>query len=78
MPSSPCCARAAADPTGDNLDQLADLFDRCGSVAFARDFARGVSEAAADAFPEAFARTSRPDAAEIVGQLVDYVVERTR
>jgi geranylgeranyl diphosphate synthase, type II len=64
--------------TDDRLDWLADLLERYGSIAFARDFARGVADAAAAAFPEAFRTATRPERAEVIRQLIGYVVERTR
>jgi geranylgeranyl diphosphate synthase type II len=70
--------RRTTDRTDDDVGQLAEFFERYGSVAFARQFARGVSEAAADAFWAAFRHAPRPEAAAIVAQLVDYVVDRTR
>jgi geranylgeranyl diphosphate synthase, type II len=60
------------------LDWLADLLVQYGSIAFARDFARGVADAAAAAFPKAFETASRPQEAEAIRHLIDYVVERTR
>jgi geranylgeranyl diphosphate synthase type II len=68
----------AAERTDDRLDWLADLLERYGSIAFARDFARGVADAAAAAFPEAFRTATRPERAEVIRQLIGYVVERTR
>jgi len=68
----------AAERTDDRVDWLADLLDRYGSIEFARDFARGVADAAAAAFPEAFRTATRPERAEVIRQLIGYVVERTR
>jgi len=65
----------AADAT---VAQLADLIDRHGSVDFAREFARGVADAAAAAFDDAFADAAQPPAAAVIGDLVTYVVERNR
>jgi geranylgeranyl diphosphate synthase, type II len=70
--------RADGERTDEELALLATMFERYGSIVFAREFARGVSEAAAAAFPAAFAQTPRPDEAEVVAQLVEYVVDRTR
>jgi geranylgeranyl diphosphate synthase type II len=56
---------------------LSDLLVRYGSIAFAQAFARGVADAAAAAFPEAFRTATRPEIAEFIRYLVDYVVERT-
>jgi geranylgeranyl diphosphate synthase type II len=68
----------AAERSDDRVDWLADLLERYGSIAFARDFARGVADAAAAAFPEAFRTATRPERAEVIRQLIGYVVERTR
>ena len=62
----------------EDVEWLAGVFERCGSLSFARHFARGIADAAADALPVAFEATPRPETAGIVAQLVDYVVERTR
>jgi geranylgeranyl diphosphate synthase, type II len=67
-----------AERTDDRLDWLADLLERYGSIAFAREFARGVADAAAAAFPAAFRTATRPERAEVIRQLIGYVVERTR
>jgi geranylgeranyl diphosphate synthase type II len=67
-----------SERTDDRLDWLADLLEGYGSIAFARDFARGVADAAAAAFPEAFRTATRPERAEVIRQLIGYVVERTR
>jgi hypothetical protein len=67
-----------AERTDDRQDWLADLLERYGSIAFARDFAQGVADAAAAAFPEAFRMATRPERAEVIRQLIGYVVERTR
>ena len=67
-----------AGRTDDRLDWLADLLERYGSIAFAREFARGVADAADAAFPAAFGTATRPEQAEVIRQLIGYVVERTR
>ena len=67
-----------AGRTDDRLDWLADLLERYGSIAFAREFARGVADAADAAFPAAFGTVTRPEQAEMIRQLIGYVVERTR
>jgi geranylgeranyl diphosphate synthase type II len=61
-----------------DVRRLAALVERYGSVAFAREFGRGIADAAAAAFPAAFAGASRPEAAAVIEMLVDYVVERAR
>ncbi len=66
-----------AERTDDQLDWLAGLLVQYGSIIFARDFARGVADAAAAAFPEAFRTAIQPEKAEIIRHLVNYVVERT-
>jgi geranylgeranyl diphosphate synthase, type II len=68
----------AAGRTDDRLDWLADLLERYGSIAFAREFARGVADAADAAFPAAFGTATRPEEAEVIRKLIGYVVERTR
>jgi geranylgeranyl diphosphate synthase type II len=68
---------SAAERTDDELEWLADRLDEYGSIAFARKFARGVSAAAAAAFPQAFGSASRPEEAEVIRCLVDYVVDRS-
>jgi geranylgeranyl diphosphate synthase type II len=70
--------RPDADRTDAEIDWLAALLEDRGSIAFARDFARGVADAAAAAFPAAFGTAVRPDEAGLIRGLVDYVVERTR
>jgi geranylgeranyl diphosphate synthase type II len=64
--------------TEDRLAWLAGLLVEYGSINFARDFARGVADAAAAAFPAAFGTATRPEGAEVVRQLIGYVVRRTR
>jgi geranylgeranyl diphosphate synthase type II len=64
--------------TDDRLDWLAGLLVRYGSIDFARAFARGVADAAASAFPEAFRGAARPERAEVIRELIGYVVERAR
>lgn len=68
----------AAGRTDDRLEWLADLLERYGSIAFAREFARGVADAADAAFPAAFGTATRPEEAEVIRKLIGYVVERTR
>jgi geranylgeranyl diphosphate synthase type II len=63
--------------TDEQLAWLAGLLTQYGSIAFARDFACGVADAAAAAFPEAFRRAAHPEQAEVVRHLVRYVIERT-
>lgn len=64
--------------TDDRLAWLAGLLDEHGSITFARDFARGVADGAEAAFPEAFRSAIKPEKADVIRHLVDYVVERTR
>jgi geranylgeranyl diphosphate synthase type II len=64
--------------TEEQLDWLAGLLVQYGSIAFARDFARGVADAAAAAFPEAFKAAPQAREAEVIRHLIGYVVERTR
>ena len=64
--------------TNDRLAWLTSLLVRYGSIDFARDFARGVADAAAAAFPEAFRTATHPERAEVIRRLVGYVIERTR
>ena len=45
---------------------------------FARQFARGVADAAEAAFADAFADAPHPTAAAVIGDLVTYVVDRNR
>jgi geranylgeranyl diphosphate synthase, type II len=63
--------------TDDQLDWLAGLLVQYGSIIFAQDFARGVADAAAAAFPEAFRTAIQPEKAEVIRHLINYVVERT-
>jgi geranylgeranyl diphosphate synthase, type II len=56
---------------------LADLLGRYGSVDFAREFACGVADAAAAAFPDAFRAAAEPEHAEMIRHLVRYAVQRT-
>jgi geranylgeranyl diphosphate synthase, type II len=70
--------RGDAGRSDDELAWLAGRFDRYGSITFAQDFARGVGAAAAHAFPPAFSGTPQPEAAGIVAQLVEYVLNRVR
>jgi geranylgeranyl diphosphate synthase type II len=67
-----------ADRTDNRVAWLAGLLADYGSIDFARDFASGVTEAAVAAFPAAFGPTTRPEGAEVVRRLIDYVVRRTR
>jgi geranylgeranyl diphosphate synthase type II len=69
--------RSEAERTDDQVTRLAGLFLRYGSIAFARDFARGVADAAAAAFPQAFHGAAHPDRADVIRDLVTYMVERT-
>lgn len=64
--------------TDDRLDWLAGLLATYGSITFAQNFARGIADGAAAAFPEAFRSAPQPEKADIIRHLVDYVVERTR
>jgi geranylgeranyl diphosphate synthase type II len=57
---------------------LSDQLVEHGSIAFAQDFGRGVADAAVAAFPEAFGSARRPEQAEVVRDLIAYVVERVR
>jgi geranylgeranyl diphosphate synthase type II len=66
------------DRTDDRLDWLNDQLVKHGSIGFAREFAHGVADAAAGAFDEAFASAPRPQRAEVIRELVGYVVERSR
>ncbi|MGH3874032.1 MAG: polyprenyl synthetase family protein [Pseudonocardiaceae bacterium] len=66
------------DRTDEQLDWLAGLLVKHGSVAFAQDFARGIADQAAAAFPAAFRSATRPAEADVIRHLVDYVVQRTR
>jgi len=70
--------RPDAERTEAQIDWLGALMADRGSIAFARDFARGVADAAAASFPAAFGAAVRSDAAEMVRGLVDYVVDRAR
>ncbi|HKR52546.1 MAG TPA: polyprenyl synthetase family protein [Pseudonocardiaceae bacterium] len=64
--------------TDDQLDWLAGLLVKYGSITFAQDFARGIADGAAAAFPAAFRSAIQPEKADIIRHLVDYMVERTR
>lgn len=66
------------DRTDERLRWLHEQLVAHGSIAFARDFARGVADAAAAAFPQAFAQAPKSEHAEVIRDLVDYMVERTR
>lgn len=55
-------------------EQLADH----GSITFARDFARGIADAASAAFAEAFSSAPYPEHATVIHDLVSYMVERAR
>jgi geranylgeranyl diphosphate synthase type II len=66
------------DRDDDRVAWLRDQLVEHGSVEFARDFGRGVADAAAAAFPEAFASAPKSQRAEVIRELVDYVVERDR
>jgi geranylgeranyl diphosphate synthase, type II len=63
--------------TDERIAWIAGLLARCGSIAFAREFARGVAAAAAAAFSDAFRPAPHPKCAEIIHDLVDYMIERT-
>ncbi len=67
-----------SDRTDEALNWLAGLLVERGSIAFAKDFARGIADGAAAAFPEAFRLAIQPEKADVIRRLVDYVVERTR
>jgi geranylgeranyl diphosphate synthase type II len=60
----------------DDVEFLAGLAGEYGSVDAARAFARGASDAAADAFGVAFRGVSETPGATVVRHLVDHVVER--
>jgi geranylgeranyl diphosphate synthase type II len=62
----------------DTAARLAELIDRHGSVDYAREFARGVADAAEAAFADAFGDVPHPAAAAVIGDLVTYVVDRNR
>ena len=66
-----------SEPT-DRLAWLASLLAEYHSIDFARDFAQGVADAAASAFPMAFGTATHPGGAEVIRKLIGYVVRRTR
>lgn len=70
--------RPDAERTEAEIDWVADRMAERGSIAFAQNFARGVADAAAAAFPAAFGKAARPEEAALIRDLVDYVVERAR
>jgi geranylgeranyl diphosphate synthase type II len=70
--------RSETERTEEQLDWLAGLLVQYGSITFAQDFAKGVANAAAAAFPEAFKMATQPQRADIIRDLISYVVERTR
>jgi geranylgeranyl diphosphate synthase type II len=64
--------------TDERLAWLTDQLLEQGSIGFARDFARGTADAAAAAFGDAFGAAPRPEHAQVIRELVDYVVDRAR
>lgn len=73
--------RYLEDPTsGDRpreVQQLLDLFVRCGSVEFAAEYARGIQASAMTAFDEAFSSVPPTTHLDFIRALVGFVVDRT-
>jgi len=69
--------RRPDERTDEQTAWVLGLFLRYGSITFARDFARGVADAAAAAFPKAFCGAPHPDHADLIRDLVNYMIERT-
>jgi geranylgeranyl diphosphate synthase, type II len=70
--------RTEGERTNRQLGWLAGLFQRYGSIGFAQDFARGVADAAAAAFPGAFRAAPHSEHTDVIQGLVTYMIERTR
>ena len=69
--------RPDTERTDEHVAEIVELFFRYGSITFAQDFARGVADAAASAFSKAFRPAPHPEQAELIHDLVDYMIERT-
>ena len=68
----------ASERTEERIAWAIRVFRRYGSIEFAREFARGVTAAAAVAFTEAFRTAPHPERADVIHDLVDYMIERVR
>jgi geranylgeranyl diphosphate synthase, type II len=69
--------RLAPDDRDDEaLERLLELMVAHGSIEFAEDYARGIADAALDAYDSAFAGASSGDASRFVRGLVPYMLER--
>jgi geranylgeranyl diphosphate synthase, type II len=59
------------------VEHLLGLLDRCGSVEFATEYARGIQAAAGAAFDEAFGSLAPSAHVDFIRALVPFVVERS-
>lgn len=57
---------------------LRDLMEQSGSIAFAREFARGIAHSASTAFEQAFAPVPASSARSFIGELIPYMLDRER
>ena len=65
-----------SERTEEDVDRVATLMDRHGSIDFARQFARGVAGSAEEAFERAFADAPGSEARRFVHDLIGYMIER--
>jgi geranylgeranyl diphosphate synthase type II len=69
-------AMAREDRTADVVAHVRDLMDDYGSIVFATEYARGIADAALDAFDVAFASARPGPDADFVRALVPYMLGR--
>jgi geranylgeranyl diphosphate synthase type II len=69
--------RRPDERTDEESAWMVELYRCYGSIRFAQDFARGVADAASAAFSDAFRAAPRPEHADVIRELVAYMIERT-
>ena len=66
-----------AERTAPMIDEIRRLIDRCGSIDFAVDFARGIAGAALEAHEAAYGDAPDQRSAEFLRALVPFMLGRT-
>ena len=65
-----------AERSPEMVAEIRDLLNACGSIEFAAAYARGIADAALDAFEEAFAPSTAGPHRDFIEALVPYMVDR--
>ncbi len=71
-------SRPRSERNKDAVNEVFEVMQRYGSVAFAEQFARGIARSARLAFEEAFEDADSNPARQFVADLIPYMVERDR